>query len=296
MEFLWVKAGTRGRRLAATAGIAALALALALAGCGGKSGNGGSGGQGQASGGSGNGGSKLAPLTLNPNQVVAASATKTLQAGTAKVAMTIQVATGGRTTTLSGDGAFDFTNHRGTLVLHLPQIGDVPAVYANGVVYEKLGQVLRSGGKPWVKIDLTKLLGNSAALSPQSQAGSDPSQNLAYLFGASGITKVGQESIRGVATTHYRGTLDLTKASQRLSPQFASFYQKLLKATGTKVSSVPADIWIDGQGRLSRMTYSISSSSSTFGTSTTKTTVEYFSFGTPVNVQLPPADQVTSLG
>ena len=268
-------------------------LALTLVGCANKSGSGGQG----ASGGSGS--KKFAPLTLNPSQVVAASATKTLLAGSAKMSMTTEVTATTpttKTTAIRADGAFNFAKHQGTLVFHFPQLGDVQAVFVNSVVYERLGALLKTG-KPWIRIDLTKLLGKGANLSSADQTGGDPSQSLAYLFGASGVTKIGSDSIRGATTTHYRGTLDLTKATQKLSPQFQAFYQKLLQSTGTKVTSgIPSDLWIDGQGRLRRMSYTVKVTTSTLSASTTKSTIDYYAFGTPVSVQVPPADQVTSLG
>jgi hypothetical protein len=278
----------RDRHLAAAATV--VALAVALVGCAGKSS---SGGQGQGSGG-GSGAKKFAPLTLNPNQVVAASAVKTLAARSAKMAMTLQV-TGASATplTVSAEGAFDFTGRRGTMLMHLPNIGDIQAVFDKGVVYEKLGAALHGatgGGKPWIKIDLTKMLGTNAGLGVP-QGGNDPSQGLALLFGAAGVTKVGSASIRGVPTTHYHGTMDLTKAAQQLSPQYRNLYESTLKALGSTVKSLPADLWIDDLGRLRRISYAMK-----LAGATTKTTVDYFSFGTPVSVQIPPADQVTTLG
>ncbi len=279
----------RLRQLAAATTIAA--LAFTLVGC--KSSSTGTGGQGTASGGTSK---KFAPLTLTPTQVVSASAVKTLGARSARMSMTITATSSAtaKTTIINADGAIDFANHRGTMVLHFPSLGDIQAIFDKGVIYEKLGQLLpsQSGGKPWIKIDLTQLLGkNATALGSLSQGSSDPSQSLAYLFGASGVTKIGSDSVRGVATTHYTGKLDLTRATQRLTPQFRALYQRALQQLGGSVSSLPADLWIDGQGRLRRMSYTLK-----LATSTTKNTIDYFAFGTPVSVQLPPADQVTSLG
>jgi len=278
----------RLRQVVAAASIAA--FVLAAAGCKASS------SQSPSNGGNQGGKTKadISSLSLSPTQVVAASASKTLQAGSAKVAMTVEVAFSGQTTDITADGAFNFTQHHGTIVMHVPGAGDVPVVYVNSVVYEKLGQLF-SSGKPWIKISLTDLVGKSATQSNQGQAESDPSQYVAFLAGASGVTKVGEDSVRGVATTHYHANLDLNKAVSKLPSQFQAFYQAVLNATSSKVRSVfPADMWIDGQGRLRRMSYTITTTTSK-GTNTAKTTIDYFSFGAPVSVQVPPADQVTTL-
>jgi hypothetical protein len=272
----------RLRHLAAAATVAA--LALALVGCASK--GGGSGSQGAGSGSS----KKLSPLTLNPSQIAAASAVKTLMAGSAKVAMTVEVS-GTKPTTITADGAFDFGRQRATLTFHFPQLGEVQAVFDKSVVYEKLGRLLGPGSRPWIKIDLSKLMGISAQNST-----SNSTSSLAYLFGASGFTRVGSDSVRGVATTHYQGTLDLVKAAQKISkisPQFGAAYQDLLKSTLASTKSAKTDLWLDGQGRVRRMSYTMQIKvATTSTTSTIKSTVEYYSFGTPVSVQLPPADQV----
>jgi hypothetical protein len=90
----------------------------------------------------------------------------------------------------------------------------------------------------------------------------------------------GHETVRGVATTHLRVTLDLAALATRL------------RSLGYTVddpgrATEPADLWVDAQGRLRRMTSPGRSDGAT-GT----ITLELFDYGVQVDVQPPPADQI----
>jgi hypothetical protein len=155
-------------------------------------------------------------------------------------------------------------------------------------LYEKLPPAAATskitGGKPWIKIDTTKIprgAGDGTNEAP------DASAQLAYLGHAQRVTKVGTETVDGAATTHYRVAVP---------PQtFAT-------SGMTAGKSVPVDVWIDAQHRVRQEKLSVvltadGSSASTSG-SAPKTlgmtmTLHLSDFGTPVRVTAPPAGQVT---
>ena len=61
-------------------------------------------------------------------------------------------------------------------------------------------------------------------------------------------------------------------------------------------SQIPADVWIDAQGRVRRMRLSLklpSSPSSTTAAGTMTQTIEYYDFGVPVTATVPPVSEVT---
>jgi hypothetical protein len=91
---------------------------------------------------------------------------------------------------------------------------------------------------------------------------------------------LGHETVRGVTTTHVRVTLDLAALTARL------------RSEGYTVddpgrATEPADLWVDAQGRLRRMT-----SLGRSGGATGPITLELFDYGVRVDVQAPPADQI----
>ncbi|MBV9412219.1 MAG: hypothetical protein JO148_11525 [Acidimicrobiia bacterium] len=198
-------------------------------------------------------------------------------------------------------GQADFAAHRGQMTIDLTQYGlpqPVDAVFDNATVYEKFPAVTAlPGGKTWVKVDLAtagKSVGVGAAGVGAAQA-SDPSQTLDYLLGASSVTRVGAENVRDTPTTHYRAVVDLNKAAAQ-SPTAKQAIESTAKLLGS--SNQPVEVWLDAQGRVRRMKYTVDLSKSKATTSTSglggsvRFTLELFDFGVPVQATIPPADQV----
>ena len=254
----------------------------------------------------------------NPKAAVLAASTKTVGGHTAHMAIDIKVrAKTGSPQEITGDGVFDFTKKSGLLQLKLPQfsgmnLGSIEVRVLDSIVYEKLPPQLASaaGQKGWVKIDPAALAKEAGFdLSSLTQTGSsDPTQFLDLLKSiSSDVTEVGNEKVTGADTTHYRATIDFAKAVQDnttldadTKTKLSSFYNKL---------TAPADVWIDSDGRLRKMTYTLDTSkldASALGSNARAQaamqqiagidfTLELSDFGVAVNVTAPPADQTTDL-
>lgn len=226
--------------------------------------------------------------SANAAEVVRAAPEKTAAAGSAKVAMRLDVSTGGLEGTLTGEGVVDLKNGRGAVTLDLGSLGGglvsgtVETVLDRDGIFVKLPARLAPASKPWIKLDLSTLATqagvNLGSLGQLQSA--DPSQALQFLEGAvNDMKKVGSEKVRGADTTHYRGTLDLQKAAAG-APAVSS----AVSALGS--STVPTDVWIDGEGRMRKMIVTVSSGKAEF---------EMYDFGAPVDVQQPLPSQVTDL-
>jgi hypothetical protein len=243
----------------------------------------------------------LAGCRADPAEVLTAAATKTQDAKSSKMAIDISVAgqTSAEQVRITGEGAFDYAGRKGNLALQLPLSGEggpltrIDSVIVGDVVYQhfpaELGANLPTG-KTWIKLDL-KQLGDSNVAQGQS---SDPTQALRFLRGVSGeVTEVGKENIRGEETTHYKATLDLRKAAEESGKDRASI-DELIKQLGA--STIPADIWIDEDGRMRRMRYEVdvkgAAAAQQGGQAKVAVGLELFEFGTEVKVTPPPADQV----
>jgi hypothetical protein len=215
---------------------------------------------------------------------------------------------GGQAAPIKISGEADYQAHRGHMLIDLSQFGlpgpPIDAVFDNATVYEKFPSALGAAlppGKSWVKVDLAtagQSIGVDASGLSQSQAG-DPSQTLDYLRGASdNITRVGTEDVRGTQTTHYRAVVDLNKAAAQ-SPTARDAIKSTVKLLGS--STQPVDVWVDTDGRVRRMKYTVDLSKSKVPTSAAGVpgsvafTLELFDFGVPVQAQLPPPDQVVDL-
>jgi hypothetical protein len=112
------------------------------------------------------------------------------------------------------------------------------------------------GGKSWMKLDLDAAAKSQgidlSALTGGSGAEQDPTQVLQYLKGAGTSTKVGDETVNGVPTTHYHAVIDLKKAAAKGGADAEKAVQQLQKAAG--ISSLPLDVWIDKDHLVRRET------------------------------------------
>jgi hypothetical protein len=248
-----------------------------------------------------------------PLAIVQASASATTGTHTTNISLSIAGGSG-PLKSLTEQGGFDFDSKRFRVQVDLAQFGlsgagkvDAIADFANGLIeYIHLPAQLadEAGGKPWIKVDLQavfKKLGIDANLGAVMQGGSsDPTQGLGMVRGAENVVKVGTDDVRGVATTHYHLDVNFQKAIDQSPPGARAALQQLVSYY--TVPSRPADVWIDSDGRMRRMQQkldfstvhfppALAAQANQFGSPTV--TVEYYGFGNPVDIKLPPPDQVT---
>lgn len=266
-----------------------------------------------ACGGAGSGGA----LSIDP---VAKAATETAKLPSEKVSLhaTIQAPGLSQALPFSAEGAVDNTARQGKMTLDMsafarsvpsgpladPTLWHGQEVFDTShgiVIYMRLPFLnsLAHIDKPWVKLDLAAVgrqLGVDVGQFTQLGSG-DPAQSLDYLRATSGkVTKVGTEQVRGVTTTHYAATVDLERypnlvpSSKREAMRKS--IEKLVELSGRK--TIPVEVWVDGQKRVRRMKMAVPSKSAR-GTATTRMTMEFYDFGAPVSVQLPPASQTVDL-
>jgi hypothetical protein len=215
---------------------------------------------------------------------IAASAQATLDAGTARFALS-QEFTGGEqgTGSVAGEGELDFDNARGRVTTLLPGT-EVESIFDGSVVFIRFPE--GTAPTPWVRIDIEQAE-SIPELEQLGELSTDPSQNLAFLQGVSGeVEEVGQEEVRGVEATHYRMTVDLQQAADRAEEDARAYLQQQIEGLG--VSELPTEVWLDGDSRIVRQTYTVDVSDTQVAT-----TVEYFDFGSEVDVEPPAEAEVT---
>src|SRR6202035_1659761 len=151
------------------------------------------------------------------------------------------------------------------------------------------------GGARWMKIDLGRV-GQAAGFNLEQLAGgqSNPAQLLEYLKGSGGrVTTVGPELIRGVPTTHFRGTVDLGKVADAMPSTDRSQLRKALAKpiAQTGLSSLPVDVWVDAH-RLVRRIALVVSIHTAGQQAQLHMTIDLFGFGATPSVSVPPAGEV----
>jgi len=173
----------------------------------------------------------------------------------------------------------------------------VPVILLNNVIYVKVPSQLSQfsqfvGNKPWVKIDLAKAAGsgNDTTSAVQDAAQLIDPGNLTKSFtGSTDAAKVGDDTIDGTTTTHYKGTVTIKQALSGLDATTQQKMQPLYTKIGSQ--KIAFDLWADGQG-LARK---VQLKAATPNGESTNLTVVYSDFGKSVTVNAPSASDVGTL-
>lgn len=306
------------RRIIITATLG-LVLSLALAGCSGSS--------------SDSSAPAPGPGSVDIMNVVMAAAAATTDQASARIAFEASGLPGTtEDSVVRGEGGFDFTSGRGRFSMDLGGVGgatgQLEALVDGPVLYVRYPQLQAEGqggiaAKPWLKLDVSSLGGSGATgfeSLMQAQSG-DPLQALSFLQGATEQSEeVGRETLRGEPVTHFRTVIDparLARPGGTSEPaddsdsdsgdagadgagnELAGYLRAAAEQLGDQL--IPADVWVDGQGRIRKVGYSLDLARTALGskspglTGTQTTTFELFDYGAEIDVAIPPADQVTDL-
>jgi hypothetical protein len=268
-------------RLRPAFAVGALALVVALTGCGVRTVSGTPTADSQIFG--------------NAQELVRAATAQTEKSKSAK--FTIQSALGAQAITGQGEGRFDGDDTAMHLTMTVGSI-DEDLLYVDKTMYIQLPEQYRAqmtSGKPWGKLaadsDLAKTMG--AAQAQQN----DPSQILQQIQEGGTITRSEQTMLDGLQVTHYWIDVDVAKSIDKLKA--AGLPEAQLNEVATKVKTIPVELWLDGDLLPVQFTEDMSGLLTAAGAPASmqnmKVTMKYTDWGTPVDVQAPPADQVGEL-
>lgn len=280
---------SRGMKASAI-GVAAVMASAVLTGCGGdeepKSQKAGTASSGSASA-SGDAGAQEQGTTQ-----VRAAYDRTAEAETAKMTINMKLSAPQESITTDGKGALDF--QEGDSVMTVTAQGkSIEQRVVDQVLYQKVPGQKAPGGKTWMKIDLKKA---AQALGVNAGQIGDPAQSAAYAKAITDqdVTKVGQEKIDGVDTTHYKVSVDVAELPGG---------DQLRRQVGP---TLPMQVWLDGDGRLRHQQLDMSvkgapsagaKAENSAAPQQIKMTMvmNYSDFGTEVEAQAPPAGQVADM-
>ncbi len=222
-----------------------------------------------------------------PADAVLAAVSKSSEGDTVHLRMTMSLqgsAAGNQDVT--GTGAVDFANKTAQVDLQVMGM-DMQMVTADDAVY--LNAAILGDG--WYRLD-SQALGNGPTDSLFASGFIDPAQQFTLLKdAATDITQAGTEQVNGESTTHYTATIDVAKAAEKEGANS----QQLQKLSDAGISTLPVDVWVDGEGRIARLSLSYAGASNSDGPlagANVKATVDYLDYGQPVDIQAPDASQV----
>lgn len=239
--------------------------------------------------------------TLDP---VANAAEVTSHVGGAHLALAMQMSASGLPSTInaSGEGFFNYATREGRLSLDLsglPASAALPSgplhmeeIFKSSTIY--LGSPLFAGKLPggarWVKLDLGRV-GQALGFDLQQLGGqSNPAQFLEFLKASGGsVSAVGHETVRGVQTTRYRGTLDLNKALDVVPSSARAALRSAISKMG--ISSLPVEVWVDAHKLVRRIALALKVPAGGQQLEV-RITVELFDFGRTPRVSAPSGTDV----
>ncbi len=245
-------------------------------------------------------------LALDP---AASAATKTVESGSSRVEFAISMEMAGESMDMTGSGAFDYRKPRGevTYRMQVPVLGELSMDMRmlGTKLYLRLPEGIvgdaMTGGKPWTMMDLSKSLEQVRIGGLDFMQQQDPAQTLQYLRAASvDVKETGTADVRGVETTRYAGRLEFRKALDEGVDKLelpAAERQKARQAMKRMLDelgsdSVPFEVFVDKDGLLRRMTMDMKLTVEGDQVSMSMRT-DYFDFGVDVDVEAPPARDVT---
>ena len=137
-------------------------------------------------------------------------------------------------------------------------------------------------GKEWMRVDVAAVTGEAGG--DNMAANADPTATLRYMTASTEVADLGEETVLGRKTTHYRGSVGAEHVERsKLTEAEKKAAIAALKASGGKLT---CDIWVDGKDLPVRITQ-------TGAGMTVK--MDFVKFGATKEITAPPAAETGDL-
>ncbi|MEU3187226.1 DUF1396 domain-containing protein [Streptomyces sp. NPDC006923] len=149
-------------------------------------------------------------------------------------------------------------------------------------------------GKSWLKFPMDVLGKGSPFDQLPSQVGQNPADESASLTEAKDLKKVGEETVDGVSTTHYTGTVTLAAMRASAKGEDAAAEKRrertIKSYADMGLDKLTMDIWVDKDDRTKQFRTQGASKKGPLDL-----TVKFFDFNKPVTITAPPASETEDL-
>jgi hypothetical protein len=221
----------------------------------------------------------------------------------ARLEMSMTYDIGGQTQTLAMNGVLDLASGDGVLTMTVPISGGDAALetrIVDGIVYLDFGDLVdplrgtgvlsELDGVRWIRA--TPEGSTAGTVGPVNQ---HPASQLEALRGIDDVERVGRDEVDGVATTHFKGTVDLVAAAEaaRAAGQVEAAEQVEQFFAGD--DEIPVEVWLDDENRTRRMKMRFAIEAAPGERFDAAVDMRINDFGVPIDVQAPPADEVIDL-
>jgi len=196
--------------------------------------------------------------------------------------------------TMTGRSVFDETKERSRMLMKFPvpaldevvemeMVGDGTMMFMRSDMF---GDELPDG-REWMGMDLSF----GGELDLPVPAANDAKGELELLEAATGgVRKLGREKVRGVATTHYSGTVALDEQVERLREEGADEIASFVEDEG---GPMEIEVWIDADGLVRRMqVVQTQPAEDGVGSVSVEMEMDFFDFGPVPAIEIPESDEV----
>lgn len=149
-------------------------------------------------------------------------------------------------------------------------------------------------GKSWLKFDMSAAdggAGTGGMGAAGGQARKNPAADSTFLDGSKDVKKIGSETVEGVRTTHYAGTVTLADLKASLTGKDQATREKRQKSIDQYdklgVDAFTMDLWIDGEQHTKQFRMRGDADKGPLDM-----TVTFLDLNKPVTVTAPPAKDV----
>jgi hypothetical protein len=147
---------------------------------------------------------------------------------------------------VAATGTLDRASYKGQTVP-----GGERAILLGDNFYAKVPQQLSqfTGGKPWVRFSVSEAERQAGVNVDGLIKQANPADQTKIFTGSKDVQRVGSESVDGVKTTHYHGTLTPEQAATALDAKTQKSFQQFYQRPGAR--NVAFDLWV-GRDNLPR--------------------------------------------
>ncbi|MFG2657870.1 DUF1396 domain-containing protein [Streptomyces sp. NPDC048425] len=158
------------------------------------------------------------------------------------------------------------------------------------------GAAKETDGRGWLKFDISGPGSQEAAATNPlaGQADQNPAEQVTFLNGSKDLERVGEETVEGEKTAHYKGTVTLGQMRESYKDEGAATRKRrdknLSMYEGLGVDKLAVDLWIDQDDRTKRFRTRGAADKGRFDM-----TMTFFDYDKPVTVRAPAAEDVVDL-
>ncbi|MFE6961171.1 DUF1396 domain-containing protein [Streptomyces sp. NPDC057696] len=151
-------------------------------------------------------------------------------------------------------------------------------------------------GRSWLKFDISGPGSREAAATNPlaGQADQNPAEQVTFLNGSKDLERVGEETVEGERTAHYKGTVTLDQMRESYKDEDAATRKRrdknLSMYADLGVDNLAVDLWIDQDDRTRRFRTRGAADKGRFDM-----TMTFFDYDKPVTVRAPAAEDVVDL-